>query len=142
LRSTFFFLDRSLGSKQLPGILEGHGFAIRVHDKYFDRDEVDEVWLASCGQRKWIVITPDKNILKDPVSMRAIGANKGRVFFLSKNNKSPTLWAPILISCWAELKRVISTRKAPFVGNISPNGVWRIRELNSQGRDRKKGKKS
>jgi hypothetical protein len=34
------------------------------------------------------------------------------------------------------------TRKAPFVGNISPNGVWRIRELNSQGRDRKKRKKS
>jgi hypothetical protein len=79
--------------------------------------------------------------MKDPASMAAIGANKGRVFFLPKNDKNPQMWAPILISNWAEIKRVLSTRTPPFVGNISPNGIWGIRELSSRGTEKKKRKK-
>ena len=78
--------------------LRREGLIVRVHDEHFKPDEADEVWLAACGQRSWIAITPDKRILKDPVSMRAIGANKGRVFFLPQNNKNPQIWAPILTS--------------------------------------------
>jgi uncharacterized protein (DUF433 family) len=93
-----FCLDRNLGSKQLAVLLENAGFVVRVHDNYFKPDEADNLWLASRGQRGWIAITPDKRILKDPLSMSAIGANKGRVFFLPKNNKNPQMWAPILMS--------------------------------------------
>jgi hypothetical protein len=124
----------------LAALLERAGFIVRVHDKYFNQDEADDVWLATCGQRGWIAITPDKRILKDPVSMRAIGANKGRVFFLPKNNKNPQLWAPILISCWDQIQRTLSNRTAPFVANISPNGVWGVTELSSRGTEKKKSK--
>ena len=70
--------------------------------------------------------------------MAAIGANKGRVFFLPKNNKNPQMWAPILISNWAELKKVLATRLPPFVGNISLNGIWGVKELSSRGTEKKK----
>ena len=70
--------------------------------------------------------------------MRAIGANQGRVFFLPQNHKNPQVWAPILISSWDELHKILSTRKPPFVGNISPNGVWGIKELSSRGTEKKK----
>jgi hypothetical protein len=112
-----------------------------VHDDYFKRDELDDVWLESCGGRNWVVFTPDKNIQKDPVSMRAIGESKGRVFFLSQNNKSPDTWAPIIISCWSEIYRAVCTRPRPFIANVSPNGVWRIKELNRYGREKKQKKR-
>jgi hypothetical protein len=48
-----FFLDRNLGSKQLPEALEKEGFAVRVHDKFFKPGEADETWLASCRQWSW-----------------------------------------------------------------------------------------
>lgn len=137
-----FFLDRNLGSKQLKEALEKEGFAVRVHDEYFKPDEADEVWLADCGRRSWIAITPDRRILKDPVSMNAIGANNGRVFFLPQNNKNPVMWAPMLIENWAQIGRILLSWKAPFVGKLSPNGIWDLRQLNRRGRDRKKSRQS
>ena len=127
-----------MGSKQLKAALEEEGFAVRVHDEHFKPDEVDEVWLAECGRRSWVAITPDRRILKDPVSMKAIGGNNGRVFFLPQNNKNPLMWAPMLIENWAQIRRVLASRKAPFVGKLSPNGIWGLRELNRHGRDKKK----
>lgn len=135
-----FFLDRNLGSKQLAEALRKEGFVVRVHDDYFKPDEADDVWLASCGQRTWVAITPDRRILKDPISMRAIGENKGRVLFLPQNNKNPQMWAPILIGNWSRIKAVLSTRTPPFVGRVSPNGVWGIKELNRYGREKKKSR--
>jgi hypothetical protein len=72
--------------------------------------------------------------------MAAIGANKGRVFFLPKNNKNPQMWAPILISSWTEINMVLSTRTPPFVGNISVNGIWGVKELGPRGTEKKKRK--
>lgn len=133
-----FFLDRNLGSKQLAEVLRREGFLIRVHDEHFRPDEADDVWLAVCGQRSWIAITPDRRILKEPVSMRAIGENKGRVLFLPQNNKNPQMWAPILIGNWSQIKAVLATRRAPFVAKLSPNGVWGIKELNRHGKEKRK----
>jgi hypothetical protein len=133
-----FFLDRNLGKKQLAALLEEESFVIRVHDDHFKPDESDDVWLAACGQRRWIVITADKMILKDPISMRAIGSSRCRVFFLPQNNKNPRMWGPILVSAWTEMHRILSTREGPFVANISPNGIWRLKELNSRGAEKKK----
>lgn len=113
---------------------------MRVHDAYFKPDEADDVWLASCGRRGWVAITPDKRILKDALSMAAIGANRARVLFLPRNNKNPQLWAPILVSNWAEIKRVLTTRVAPFIANVSVNGIWGVRELSSRGTEKKRRK--
>ncbi len=114
---------------------------MRVHDDHFKPDEADEVWLASCGRSSWVAITPDRRILKDPQSMRAIGENQGRVLFLPQNNKNPQMWAPILISNWVPIKNVLATRTAPFIAKVSPNGVWDVKELNRYGRERKKRKR-
>jgi hypothetical protein len=81
-----FFLDRNLGREKLRRLLSDAGFVIQVHDEHFRRDADDDVWLEECGRRRWVAITPDTRILKEPVNMRAIGRSKGRVFFLSSNN--------------------------------------------------------
>jgi len=125
----------------LAGALGKEGLAVRVHDQHFKPDEADDVWLASCGQRSWVAITLDRRILKDPVSMKAIGENKGRVFFLPQKNKNPEMWARIIVGNWAHIKTVLSTRTPPFVAKLSPNGVWGIKELNRYGREKKKSKR-
>jgi len=125
----------------LAEALGKEGLAVRVHDQHFKPDEADDVWLASCGQRSWVAITLDRRILKDPVSMKAIGGNKGRVFFLPQKNKNPEMWARIIVENWAHIKTVLSTRTPPFVAKLSPNGVWGIKELNRYGREKKKSKR-
>jgi len=124
----------------LAEALTKEGLAVRVHDQHFKPDEADDVWLASCGQRSWVAITLDRRILKDPVSMKAIGENRGRVFFLSQKNKNPEMWARIVVENWARIKTVLSTWTPPFVAKLSPNGIWGIKELNRHGREKKKPK--
>jgi len=125
----------------LATALRKEGFSVRVHDDHFKPDEADDVWLASCGRSSWIAITPDRRILKDPLSMKAIGGNRGRVLFLPQNNKNPQIWAPILISNWIQIKNVLATRTAPFIAKVSPNGIWGVCELNRHGREKKKRKR-
>jgi hypothetical protein len=129
-----------LGNKQLAEALRAEGFVVRVHDDHFKPDEADDVWLASCGQKSWVAITPDRRILKDPQSMQAIGENRGRVFFLPQNNKNPKMWAPIMIENWGRIRAVLSARTPPFVARLSPNGIWGVTELNRYGREKKKRK--
>jgi PIN like domain len=126
----------------LAQALEKEGIVVRVHDQHFKPNEADETWLGSCGQKSWVAIRPDKRILSDPRSMRAIGANKGRVLFLPHNNKNPVMWASIILENWAEITRVLRSRRPPFVARLSPNGIWDVRELNKLGRDRKGRKKT
>jgi hypothetical protein len=125
----------------LAEALRKEGLVVRVHDEHFRPDERDEVWLAACGKRSWIAITPDKRILNDAASMRAIGENNGRVLFLPQNNKNPTVWASIVVSRWEEIKSLLAKRTAPFVAKLSPNGIWGLRELNRYGRDKRKKEK-
>jgi hypothetical protein len=130
-----------LGKKRLPALLVPEGFTIKVHDDHFDDDAADDVWLSECGKKRWVVITPDTNILKDPQSMMAIGSTKGTVFFLSNNNMGPEEWARILIAARNHILTTIRNHPRPFVARVSPSGgVWQITELTKLGREKKKPK--
>lgn len=132
-----FFLDRNLGRIKLPQLLRDAGFAIKVHDEFFAPDEEDKVWLESCGLKKWVVITPDTNILKDPASMKAIGSNQLRIFFLSSNNQKAELWAEALTTAYTKIMAIIQKHNAPFSARISKAGnVSLVKELDKFGVDR------
>ena len=134
-----FFLDRNLGREKLPRLLRDAGFSIKVHDEFFAPDEEDKIWLESCGLRKWVVITPDTKILKAPASMKAIGSNRARIFFLSSNNQKAELWAKALTAAYTKIMATIQNHEAPFIARISTRGdVWLVKELDKFGRDRKK----
>ena len=134
-----FFLDRSLGREKITRLLRDAGLIVKVHDDYFKQDEDDHVWLETCGDRNWVVITPDTHILKDPVSMRAIGTSKARVFFLSSNNFQSEIWANALISGWKEITTILRKHKGPFIARIPLSGKARgVKELTRLGREKKK----
>lgn len=122
-------------------MLRNAGFTIKIHDDIFSPNENDSVWLEKCSQKRWIVITPDTNIIKDQVSMRTIGANRGRVFFLSSNNSTSEVWANALIGAYTDIMKTIRNYDAPFIARISPTGiVWLVKELTSIGREKKRRK--
>lgn len=99
------------------------------------------MWLEECGRKKLIVVTLDTNILKVPLSMRAIGKTKGRVFFLSSNTVPSEVWANAITSAWREINAVLAKHRGPFYARVSLSGlVWGVTELTSLGREKKKRK--
>lgn len=142
LEFPIFFLDRNLGREKLPTLLRSKGFMLQVHDEHFQQDEADDVWLSKCGERCWVVITPDTHILRERVNMRAIGRSKGRVFFLSSNNLRAEIWAEALTAAWRDINSAIRNRDGPFIARISSTGqVWGIKELTKHGREKRKSKR-
>lgn len=57
-----FFVDRSLGSRQVPAALRAAGHEVVAHDEVFGPDEGDEVWLRRAGEEGWIVLIKDDRI--------------------------------------------------------------------------------
>lgn len=68
-----FFVDRSLGARDVPEALRSAGVLVEVHDDHFAPDTPDIVWLAEVGARGWIVLTKDSRIRRvDRAERRAV----------------------------------------------------------------------
>jgi len=57
-----FFLDRSLGKKQIAEALRLAGATVLIHDDHFAPDEQDINGLKAAGEKDWIVLTKDSRI--------------------------------------------------------------------------------
>ena len=128
-----------MGKEKLAALLLNEGFTCKVHDQFFQPNEEDAVWLTECGKRAWIVITPDTRIMKETSNMRAIGASRGRVFFLPDNNTKSEVWAECMKAAYSQIMATLGKFRGPFIARIGKLGsVWGIRELTPIGNDKKK----
>ena len=62
LEGFVFFIDRSLGKNVVPLALREVGINVEIHADHFADDAPDELWLAECGSRDWVVLAKDKQI--------------------------------------------------------------------------------
>jgi uncharacterized protein with PIN domain len=62
LESSVFFVDRSLGKHIVAQALRSQGVTVEVHDDIFSPDAADEEWLATAGQKQWVVLTKDNRL--------------------------------------------------------------------------------
>lgn len=67
-----FFIDRSLGSRDVPEALRAAGARVEVHDDHFDQDAEDAIWLPEVGGRGWLVLTKDIRIRRHPLELSAL----------------------------------------------------------------------
>lgn len=70
-----FFVDRSLGRRQVPDALRGLGWVLRTHHEIFgsrDEDVADVEWLELCGQQKLPVLSKDRRLRYRPQEIEAI----------------------------------------------------------------------
>ncbi|MEZ5614602.1 MAG: hypothetical protein R3E35_05245 [Rhodocyclaceae bacterium] len=57
-----FFIDRSLGRKQVAEAFREVGGTVEVHDNHFPQTTPDVDWLAEVGRRGWVVLSKDDRI--------------------------------------------------------------------------------
>lgn len=70
-----FFVDRSLGRRQVPDGLRAEGWRLRTHHEVFgDRDEEvgDVEWLELCGEQQLPVLSKDRRLRYRPQEIAAI----------------------------------------------------------------------
>lgn len=84
-----FFLDRSLGGRDVADALRDAGWIIRTHvEVYGDRDQNvhDVEWLELCGRENWPTLTMDRRIRYRPAEIAAIRRHRVKAFALTSGN--------------------------------------------------------
>ena len=85
-----FFIDRNLGSKQLPRALRDAGWDIVTMADYYGelagQRITDSEWLALAGSRGWPVLMKDKRIRYRALELEALRDNGVKAFCLSRGD--------------------------------------------------------
>lgn len=124
LEAVIFFVDRDLGKKKFPRLLQEAGIEVRIHDDFFSQDEADEVWLAEVGRQQWFVISNDERIrYREPARIVIEAAKVGVFIFASPGHLKAEEKAKIFINALPKVRRFIKKHTPPFIAKIRRDDV-------------------
>lgn len=84
-----FFVDRSLGRRQVADALRTTGWKLRTHHEVFrfrDEEIADVEWLAMCGREELPVLSKDKRLRYRREEIAAIRRHGVKAFILARGS--------------------------------------------------------
>jgi hypothetical protein len=131
LRDRCFFVDRSLGSLELPRRLREAGISVVVHDDIYTPTERDPWIFYECGKKGLFVLTSDKLFMKSFPHMVAITLGRTSVFSFSNNNYNSRVRSDAFIAASATIERMIASHRGqPFIATIGMTGTVELNVIN------------
>ncbi len=119
-----FFIDRSLGRKQVAQALREAGATVEVHDDHFPQATPDVDWLAEVGRRGWVVLSKDERIRRNRIERTALEAARVRAFFLTQQDITGQEMAELFSNALPGMTRRAVSEPAPFIFTISRSGKF------------------
>lgn len=117
-----FFIDISLGKKEVAEVLRNAGANVEIHAEHFALDEEDAVWLSEVAQRGWIILTKDQKIAYRTLEQVAIAQANGRVFALSSGDISGAAMAAAFKKALSKIERFAKGHPSPFIAKVYKTG--------------------
>ena len=120
------FIDRCAWSNRLGDALKSVGIPFTPHCEHFEQACPDVDWLPVVGNKKWIVITRDKNIRRKPNELQAFKENNVFAIVLSSGSSSQASaadTAELLVRLYPKLMRKIQAGKAPLMLSVTLMGT-------------------
>lgn len=124
LASLVFFIDRSLGGRVIADALRAAGAQVEVHDRHFDVDSPDVQWLATVGERAWVVLSKDARIRRDAFEREALRSAGVKAFFLTQQGLTGEEMAEIFVAALPGMVTRASRQPGPFIYTLSREGVF------------------
>ena len=124
-----FFLDRSLGRRQVPDLLRAAGVRLQTLAEIYgipaDETVQDVDWLARAGDQGWPVLMKDERIRYRAAERQALLVHNVQAFCLSSGNLRAVAMAEIYIRV---LPRIIVAcqQPGPFLYVTSSAGLRRV----------------
>ncbi|MBV6410625.1 MAG: hypothetical protein LC123_16595 [Burkholderiales bacterium] len=119
-----FFIDRSLGRKQVAQALREAGATVEVHDDHFPQTTPDVEWLAEVGRRGWVVLSKDERIRRNRIERAALDSARVRAFFLTQQDITGQEMAELFSNALPGMTRRAVSEPAPFIFTISRSGKF------------------
>jgi hypothetical protein len=127
LEALVFFIDRSLGGKLLPAAIRATGRTVEAHDDHFPPETPDTVWISDVASRRWIILTKDDNITRNPLELDALLYSGARAFVLTTTHITGAEQAEIVVHHLARMEALARRRKSGFVARLNRTEVRVVR---------------
>jgi predicted nuclease of predicted toxin-antitoxin system len=118
-----FFVDRSLGSRQIAERLRAASARVEVLADHFADDCPDAEWLDVVGRLGWLVLTKDKKIRRRRAELAAMQRAKVGVFLLTAGNRTGAEMADVLCDHLERMSELAKTQSRPFLALVRAHGV-------------------
>lgn len=113
-----FYLDRALGAKTFPDVLENAGIQIVRHADVFAQDARDVDWIPVVATQGWYALTQDKRIWKNQVERETVIASGLGFFYLTGANSAMGEIARNFVASHAAVLRFIARTERPFIAAV------------------------
>lgn len=124
--SPILFIDRNSGGRTFRDLLIDQGIKVVLHDDEFPQTAADEDWLASVGEKGWVVITGDNATTSSPLFLQRLAKSKAHVFILlGLNGVSSAQKAHCILKALETITRLISERHPPAIWRIGKDQMAR-----------------
>jgi hypothetical protein len=117
-----FFVDRSLGSVDVPAGLRAAGAKVEVHDDHFPHTEADVDWLPVVGKHGWVVLTKDRHIRTRNLELQALMDAGVAAFVLTAGDLTGAEMAEALVKALPRMRRMVAKHLRPFIATVSRSG--------------------
>jgi hypothetical protein len=113
-----FFADRNLGRYDFPGLLRRKGVVVHAHEDHFAQDAPDDLWMPEAASRGWIILSPDKHIMRDPAELAAVMlSNAAMVCLIGGHERASDLAANVL-NTLAKIEEFVAASTPPYIAKL------------------------
>ena len=120
------FLDRSLGSVQVPRLLREAGLDLITMAEHYgapvDQAVADPEWLELVGSNDWVAFTKDEGIRLQARNREALIEHRVRCFYLARQDLAASEMAARFLRNLPAIVRACG-RPGPFMIAIYPNEI-------------------
>ncbi len=121
-----FFVDRCLGTVDVPKALRDAGAMVVVHDDRFPQDCQDEDWLRIVGPKGWAVLTKDKWIRRNELERVALESAKVAAFVLSAGDLSGEATGAAFVAALPRMEHILAKWDRPLIARVSQAGAVEV----------------
>ena len=130
-----FFVDECVSPKHVPNMLREAGHKVQVQGPdTFGTGRPDADWLPLVGERKWVLVTKDKNIRKRRIEQQALKQAGVRAFVLTGHTLTGEEQVQVLKEALPAMIRLLwkQRRSAYFIARVTAKSNVQLIEPTSQ----------
>jgi PIN like domain len=113
-----FFADRNLGRYTFPGLLREAGVTVHVHADHFRPDAPDTEWLPEAARRGWVVLSPDRHIMRNVLELDAVMLSGAVLLVLVGGSLRAADLARNFVNTLPRIEDFLASHPAPLVAKV------------------------
>jgi PIN like domain len=118
-----FFIDRDTGGRLLAGALRAAGYRIELHDDHFAQDTKDPFWIRSVAERRWVILTCDRNIARKEPERSLFSAAPTHTFILyALSHVQREQRVPLVLAVLPKLSALVAAGAAHGIHRVHTDG--------------------